>query len=248
MTNDETSRGNSEPFDGDAKRATRVMIVDDHELLRDGLRQLIGRQPNLVVCGEASNEHEARSRVCELQPDLVVVDLALQEGSGLNLIKWIRHERPETKVIVSSMHEERDYGERALRAGAVGYVNKQLPARTILDAIARALEGKLFVTEWLAQRLMNVGISRTAADHDSPVASLSNRELEIFGLIGAGLTINQIALRLHLSSNTIATHRERLKIKLNQPSSAELNHFATLWVAEHGPTSGLHEGMISDQC
>lgn len=213
---------------------TRLMIVDDHELMRDGLRQLIIRQPHLEVCGEASNEHEARTRFRELHPDLVVVDLTLGEGSGLDLIKWIRQERPDTKVIVSTMHDERDYGERALRAGAVGYVNKQLPARTILAAIARVLEGKLFFSEALTERLMQRATSPTAAADDSPVAALSNRELEIFSLIGAGLTTDQIAQRLHLSSNTVGTYRERLKTKLNLKSSAELSHFATLWVAKNG--------------
>lgn len=215
-------------------RTTRVMIVEDHELMRDGLRQLIRRQANLEVCGEASNEHQARSRFRELQPDLVVVDLTLQEGSGLELIKWIRQERPGTKVIVSTMHDERDYGERAMRAGAEGYVNKQSPARTILAAITRVLEGKLFFSEALTERLMQRATSPTAAVGDSPVAALSDRELEIFSLIGAGLSTDQIAQRLHLSTNTIGTYRERLKTKLNLKSSPELSHFATLWVAENG--------------
>jgi DNA-binding NarL/FixJ family response regulator len=214
--------------------ATRVMIVDDHELMRDGLRQLISRQANLEVCGEAASEREARGRFRELQPDLVVVDLTLQESSGLDLIKWIRQERPDTKVIVSTMHDERDFGDRALRAGAVGYVNKHLPARTILAAIARVLEGKLFFSDTLTERLMQRATSQTAAAGDSPVATLSDRELEIFSLIGAGLTTDQIARRLHLSNNTIGTYRERLKTKLNLKSSPELSHFATLWVAENG--------------
>lgn len=213
---------------------TRVMIVDDHELMREGLRQLISRQANLEVCGEASNEREARSRFRELQPDLVVVDLTLKESSGLDLIKWTRQERPEAKVIVLTMHDERDYGERALRAGAGGYVNKQLPARTILAAIARVLEGKLFFSEGLTERLMHRTVSGSATGDDSPVAALSDRELEIFSLIGAGLTTDQIAQRLHLSINTIGTYRERLKTKLNLKTSAELSHFATLWVAENG--------------
>jgi DNA-binding NarL/FixJ family response regulator len=216
------------------RKVTRVMIVDDHELLRDGLRQLIIRQPNLQVCGEASNEREARSLVRDLRPDLVIVDLMLQESSGLDLIKWIRQELPNTKVIVSSMLDERDYGERALRAGAVGYANKQAPARTILTAIARVLEGKLFFSEALAERLMHRATFQTDPADESPVAALSNREVEILSLIGAGLSTDQIAQRLHLSPNTIGTYRERLKTKLDLKGSAELSHFATLWVAEKG--------------
>ena len=211
------------------------MIVDDHELMRDGLRQLISRQANLEVCGEAANEREARNRFRELQPDLVVVDLTLQESSGLDLIKWIRQERPDTKVIVSTMHDERDYGERALRAGAVGYVNKQSPARTILAAIARVLEGKLFFSEALTERLMHRATSRTATADDSPVAALVGpRTGDLQRSSAQGQTTDQIAQRLHLSPNTIGTYRERLKSKLNLTNATELNHIATLWVAENG--------------
>lgn len=227
-----TSRAQPTPT-SNAAQAIRVMIVDDHELLREGLRQLIIGQPRLEVCGEASNEREARSRFRVLRPDLVVVDLSLRESSGLDLIKWIRQERPATKVIVSTMHDERDYGERSLRAGAVGYVNKQSPARTILAAIAQVLEGKLFFSEVLTSRLLCRVASRSPTADGSPVAALSDRELEVFSLIGAGLTTDLIAERLHLSPHTIGTYRERLKTKLNLKGSAELSHFATLWVAEN---------------
>lgn len=215
-------------------KPTKVMIVDDHELLRDGLRQLLSRQPNLDVCGEAASEREARKRFGELQPDLVIVDLTLTESSGLDLIKWIVGQQSDTKVIVSTMHNERDYGERVLRAGAVGYVNKQAPARTILSAIARVLEGKLFFSEALTERLLQRVISPSSTPDDSPLAMLSDRELQIFTLIGQGQSTDQIAHRLHLSPNTIGTHRERLKKKLNLKSSAELSHFATLMAAQDG--------------
>lgn len=216
-----------------ARQATRVMIVDDHELLRDGMRQLISRQPDLEVCGEAASGPEARSRFRKLQPDVVVVDLTLKESSGLELISWILKQRPGAKVIVSTMHDERDYGERAFRAGAVGYVGKQAPARTILTAITRVRQDKLFFSEALTNRLMHRAVSRSTETRESPIAALSNRELEILTLIGQGQTTDQIAHRLHLSQNTIGTHRERLKKKLNLKSSAELTHFATLWIAEN---------------
>lgn len=130
------------------------------------------------------------------------------------------------------MHDERDYGERGLRAGAVGYVNKQSPARTILTAIARVLEGKLFCSEALTDRVLSRAAMRLPPADNSPVAGLSDRELEILRLIGAGLSTDQIAHRLHLSPNTIGTYRERLKAKLNLKGSTELSHFATLWVAQ----------------
>lgn len=210
---------------------TRVLIVDDHELLRDGLRQLIDRQPNLAACGEAATESEAHQRVRELQPDLVIVDLALHESSGLDLIKWIVKYCPRAKVIVSTMYDERDYGERVLRAGAVGFVNKQQPARTILTGIAHVLEGKLFFSDALTRRMMLRATPKSTNADESLVAALSNRELEIFTLIGEGRTTDQIAARLHLSVNTIGTYRERLKTKLQINSSTELTRSATLWVA-----------------
>ena len=166
-------------------RVTRVMIVDDHELIRDGLRQLIGRQPHLEIVAEAASEREAKIHFRELQPELVIIDLALENSNGLDLIKWIRHERPPTKMVVVTMYDERDYGERALRAGALGFVNKQSPARAILTAIASVLEGNLFFSETLSNRILRRTASNTPSADDSPLAGLSDRELEIFNLIGA---------------------------------------------------------------
>ncbi|QDV47345.1 Transcriptional regulatory protein DegU [Stieleria neptunia] len=222
------------------QRAVGVMIVDDHELLRDGLRQLISRQPYWKVCGEADSEHQARIRFRELQPDLVIVDLTLRESSGLDLIKWIVDQRPQTRVIVSTMHDERDYGERAMKAGASGYVNKHLPATTILEAIDRVLRGGLFFSEEMTSRLMHSAVSGADPRSDpgdpgrSIVGALSNRELQVFTLIGHGYTTHEIAKKLHISPNTVGTHRERLKGKLDLNSSADLNRQATLWVVQNG--------------
>lgn len=223
----------------ESQPAVRVMIVDDHELVRDGLRQLIGRQPYLEVCGEAENEHEARKRFRELRPELVVVDLTLRDRNGLDLIKWIVKQWPDTRVIVSTMHDERDYGERAMRAGASGYVNKHLPAPTILTAIDKVIKGELFFSEEMTSRLMHSAVSDSSTCSDSVtagysfVATLSNRELEIFTLIGRGYTTQEITSQLHISPNTVGTHRERLKNKLHLTSAADLSRQATLWVAEN---------------
>lgn len=193
---------------------------------------MIGRQPHLEVCGEAADDTEAYNCINELQPDLVVVDISLQGCNGLDLIKQVRKDRPDLKMIVSTMHDERDYGERALRAGAVGYVNKQEPAGTILIAIARVLEGKLFFSERLIDRVMRCAVSGTPPSEDSPIGALSNRELEVFTLIGQGLTTEQIAAQLHLSRNTIGTYRERLKTKLDAPNGAALNRMAVNWTMD----------------
>jgi DNA-binding NarL/FixJ family response regulator len=212
---------------------TRVLLVDDHELVRDGLRVLIGSSPGLEVCGEAADEAGARNLVRQLHPDVVVVDLMLRSGSGLDLIKWIKENRPEAKVIVSTMHEEKVYGERALYAGANGYVNKQDPARAILTAIRHVLDGGLFFSEGFTSRLLRRAAGHPGPSEAAPLAALSDRELDVFRLIGQGLTSHEVARRLHVSRSTVDTYRERLKTKLELGSGAELTHLATRWVLEN---------------
>lgn len=213
--------------------AAQVLIVEDHELMRDGLRWLIKKESDLEICGEAVDEASARQLIVKSMVDVAIVDLTLDGGSGLELIKWIAQHRPKTKTIVSTMHNEQIYGPRALRAGARGYVNKHDPAQTILIAIRRVLAGKMFFSEELAERMMNVAAIQNGVPlSQSPMDKLSNRELQIFRRIGEGLTTDQIAHCLHLSANTISTYRERLKTKLDLKSAAELTHVATLWVAE----------------
>jgi DNA-binding NarL/FixJ family response regulator len=211
-----------------------ILIVDDHELLRSGLRMLLNNEEDLHVCGEAFDEPTAKRMVRELQPAIAIVDLMLGNGSGLDLIQWMAKSHPETKSIVSTMHDERIYGERALRAGASGYVNKKDPARTILSAIRRVLEGKLYFSEELTSHIVRRTMTHQTPTDASPLDGLSNRELEVLSLIGQGLTSRQIALRLHLSPNTIHTYRERLKTKLDASSGAELNRRAIQWVLENG--------------
>jgi DNA-binding NarL/FixJ family response regulator len=187
----------------------------------------------LEVCGEAVDEAGARNQIRQLNPDVVVVDLMLRSGSGLDLIKWIKEHRPETKVIVSTMHEEKVYGERALQAGANGYVNKQDPARAILAAIQHVLDGGLFFSDGFTSRLLRRAAGHPGATEASPLVGLSDRELEVFRLIGRGLTSHEIAGQLHVSRSTVDTYRERLKTKLELGSGAELTHLAMRWVLEN---------------
>jgi DNA-binding NarL/FixJ family response regulator len=213
-------------------RPLKVLIVDDHELLRDGLRMMLGQQPDLECCGEAAEEGEAMRAIRELHPDLVVVDIGLKLGNGVDLIKQIKVYDPAVRIVVYSMHEERLYGERALRAGADGYVNKQDPAPTILEAIRRVLDGKMHFSEELAERLLH----RAQVGDDvqqSPIESLSDRELAVFCLIGRGVSTREIARQLGLSINTVNTYRERLKLKLNVKAGVELAHRATAWTLEN---------------
>ncbi|MCA9133236.1 MAG: response regulator transcription factor [Planctomycetales bacterium] len=219
-------------------RTARIMIVDDHELVREGLQKLIDSQDNLQVCGQAACAKEARRCIPELEPDVVIVDLKLPDASGLELIAWIAGQRPECKVVVSSMHDEVLYGERVLRLGAMGYVSKESAARTILEAIYHALEGKYYFSKELIHRVLRraTGLGSDAAT--SPVAALSDRELEILTMLGQGLTTELISRRLFLSRNTVGTYRERLKVKLNLKNSTELTHFAVRWVADGGYRTG----------
>jgi DNA-binding NarL/FixJ family response regulator len=208
----------------------KILLVDDHEVLRQGMRLLIEHQGDLQVCGEAVDETSALKQYRTVRPDLLIVDLSLKEGDGIELIKRIKLLDPEARMLVFSMHDERVYGERALRAGAKGYVSKQQPVRAVLQAIRRVLAGSMHFSGDLTQRLLERAAASEPMRPSSPVESLSDRELEVFEMIGRGLTTRSIAARLHLSPRTVDTYRERLKIKLALANSAELHYRAVQWV------------------
>lgn len=208
----------------------KVLLVDDHEMLRQGMRLLIEQQKDLQVCGEADDEVSAVKQFRATHADLMIVDLSLKEGDGIELIKRIKLLDPEARMLVYSMHDERVYGERALRAGAKGYVSKQQPVRTVLQAIRRVLSGAMHFSGEMTQRLLERAASSEPMHPTSPVENLSDRELEVFEMIGRGLTTRSIAARLHLSPRTVDTYRERLKIKLALANSAELHYRAVQWV------------------
>jgi DNA-binding NarL/FixJ family response regulator len=212
-------------------KTTRVLIVDDHELLRDGLKGLLNSQEGLEVCGEASDEEMGFRQIRKLQPDLVIVDITLNKGNGIELIKRIHQHYPSVLIIVASMHDEKVYGERVLRAGAMGYVSKQDPSRTILRAIRQVLDDKVYFSEVLTRQLL--ARAADAGFKRSPIEMLSDRELEVFTLIGQGMTTGQVAEKLHLSPRTIETYRQRLKAKLNVDSGGKLNREAVQWVLEN---------------
>jgi DNA-binding NarL/FixJ family response regulator len=212
----------------------RVLLVDDHQLVREGLRLMIDGTPDLCVCADVSDAALARQIVSRLKPDVAVVDLSLRrsDDDGLALVKWICANEPKTKTVVSSMHEERVYGERALRAGASGYVSKSTSGRTVLDAIRRACNGQLF----FSQALIDAMLMRAGGNHRgdrSAVDNFSDRELQVFRCIGQGMTTKEIASELQVGISTVDTYRERLKRKLQVVSSAELVHRATRWTLEN---------------
>ena len=215
------------------KKAFRILIVDDHPMVREGLIARISRHSDLEVCGEAADIPEALVQLKEAIPDLVIVDISLKAGSGIDLIKQIKAQHEGTKMLVASMYDESLYAERALRAGAMGYINKQEMAEKVILAIRRVLSGKMYLSPQMTDRILHRALGGGDAE-GSPVGSLSDRELEIFGLIGQGRTTREIAGELHLSIKTVETHRENIKAKLNVKNSAELGRHAVQWVLENG--------------
>ena len=215
------------------KRA-RIVIVDDHPAVREALVSRIERQPDLEVCGEAADMGEALSLVADLQPDLVVIDISLKTGSGIELIKRIKDRDESVPMLVWSMHCEALYAERALRAGALGYINKDQATDKIVEAIRRVLDGKVFLSDAMAEKMLHrsVGGSRNDVTR-SPLDALADRELEVFRLIGQGVKTAEIAERLHLSIKTVETYRDRIRQKLHLSDGTELAHYATQWLLEN---------------
>ena len=215
-----------------AESRSRILIVDDHPVVRRGLRMLIDDEPDLFVCGEASDANEAIRVLDAKKPDLVIVDLSLKESSGLELIKRIKSRNAAAKMLVSSMFDESLYAERVLNAGALGYVSKQEAMEKVIEAIRCVLSGRVYLSAAMSDRMLH----RLARDHQatqrSPVETLSDRELEVFEMIGRGRTTAEIAGQLHLSVKTVETHREKVKAKLGLKTAAELYQHAVRWVLE----------------
>jgi DNA-binding NarL/FixJ family response regulator len=212
----------------------RVFIVDDHPLIREGLSQAISGQPDMTVCGTAVGAPDALSAIEHTRMDVVIVDLSLAVGSGLDLIKSIRAIRPNLPVLVLSMHDEALYAERALRAGASGYVMKRKPIGVLLDALRRVLSGQLAVSEETANRLLQTAVGATPTTGRCTFDALANRELEVYTLLGQGRSTREIAKQLGLSMKTVSTHRENIKQKLGFKNASELVRQATHWVAQQG--------------
>jgi DNA-binding NarL/FixJ family response regulator len=211
----------------------RIIIVDDHPLVRAGLAALINEDQDLEVCAEAAEQGEALQLVDELCPDLAIIDISLKSGSGLELIKHIKASRPTVKTLVLSMHDESLYAERAIRAGALGYVNKQEGGQRVMEAVHKVLEGKVYLGEKVTDEIVQRMNQTEGQPFPSPFTDLSDRELEVFFLIGQGVSTKKIAERLYLSIKTIETHRDRIKKKLGLESGNELNRYAIQWVLEH---------------
>jgi len=209
----------------------KIIIVDDHPIVRQGLENLINQKNDLVVCDQAENAHQAMKAISARHPDLIIVDISLKEKNGLELIKDIRVRYPSLPILALSMHDETLYAERVIRAGARGYIMKQQATENIAKAIRKVLSGQLYVSEKITAKMMHKLVGRkktkTAA---SGTDSLSDRELEVFLLIGKGYATPQIANQLHLSVKTIESYRAHIKEKLNLANATELLQHAIQWV------------------
>jgi DNA-binding NarL/FixJ family response regulator len=208
----------------------KVLVVDDHPIVREGLAQMINREPDLAVCGYAADMHSAVQLIGALKPDILIVDISLNGPDGLDLLKHIRAHDPGLPVLILSMHDESIYAERALRAGANGYIMKQEATNNVLDALRCILNREVYVSPRIANKMLQqfVGGSSNEKTHSS-VDGLSDRELEVLRLIGAGHGTRQIAEELHLSVKTVETYQAHLKEKLALRNSRELVQYATRW-------------------
>ena len=204
----------------------RIFVVDDHPIVRQGLAQLINNEQDLVVCGQGEEAYQSLRAIKEARPDLALVDVSLKDSDGIELLKELRAAVPDLPVLILSMHDESLYAERALRAGARGYIMKQEAPQTLLSAVRKVLAGDVYVSEKMGAALLQRIVGGKKPGGDLPMDRLTDRELEIFGMIGAGQSVKEIADKLFLSVKTVEAHREHIKEKLNLKSSAELLRFA----------------------
>ncbi len=207
----------------------RIMVVDDHPIVRQGLALLINREPDLVVCGEAEEAMGARHVLASARPDVLIVDISLNGPDGLDLLKNIRATHPALPVLMLSMHDEAIYAERALRAGANGYIMKQEATEKVLVALRRILGGEIYVSDRIANRMLRHYVTGSGTVRNSSIADLSDRELEVFRLIGDGHGTRQIAEELHLSIKTVESYQAHIKEKLSLRSARELMQHAIQW-------------------
>ncbi len=218
-----------QPNKADEKKAN-ILIVDDHPIVRQGLTELVNHENDLIVCGQAEDANQAMKAVKELKPDIVIVDISLKETSGMELIKDLNVKYPKLPLLALSMHDESLYAERVLRAGAKGYIMKAEATEKVIMAIRKILSGEIYISDKMASKMMRKLVGGSSEINASPVELLSDRELEVFQLIGKGFGTRQIAERLYLSVKTIETYRAHIKEKLNLEDSAALLRYAIQWI------------------
>jgi len=208
----------------------KILIVDDHPLIRDGLKTRLAARSTWTICGEAEMPTEAIRLVREMAPTVVIIDLSLKDGNGLELIKQIAAMNNAPRMLVCSMHDENLYAQRAIHAGALGFLHKQRASDQIVEAIERVLEGKLFVSDEIMQRVLKRAVRGAESN---PIEELTDQELQVFEAIGSGMSVSRIGATLFLSPKTVETYRDRIKRKLNLRNAAELLRYAVKWTTEH---------------
>lgn len=230
MKTSSTEAGGSATTVEAAVAKKKVLIVDDHPITRQGLRVLVDQQPDFAVCGEADNAAVAMDLAAKLKPDIAIVDITLRTANGIELTKNLRAHSPTLLILIVSMHDEELFAERALRAGAKGYLMKHEASDQIVNALRRIANGDIYVSGRVQARMLSRMVNSRTGEVASPVESLSDREMEVFQLLGNGYSTRQIAERLNLSVKTIDSYREHLKLKLNLETGADLIRYAIQWV------------------
>jgi len=211
-------------------RKYRIFIVEDHPIFLDGISQLINKEDDMYVMGGCETSGECLKVIRESPPDLIIVDITLKDSCGIELTKELKKKYPGLPVLILSMHEELIFADRVLKAGARGYITKREATTKVIDAIRRVLQGKIYICDTMIDHFLERSITGVQNFNESPVEKLSEREFEVFNLIGKGMTNRSIAEVLSVSTNTISTYRERIKDKLNLQNNAELNRYAMQWI------------------
>lgn len=213
-----------------SSRKYKIYIVEDHPIFLDGISQLINKEDDMFVMGGCESSGECLRIIKDSMPDLIIVDITLKDSCGIELTKELKKKYPNLPVLILSMHEELIFADRVLKAGARGYITKREATTKVIDAIRRVLQGKIYICDTMIDHFLERSITGVQNFNESPVEKLSEREFEVFNLIGKGMTNRSIAEVLSVSTNTISTYRERIKDKLNLQNNAELNRYAMQWI------------------
>jgi DNA-binding NarL/FixJ family response regulator len=229
-----------------AKRQPRtVLIVDDHPIIRQGLRRVMDNEDDLTVCGEAESVRDARTAIRELNPDVMIADISLKQGDGIELVRDVRAHHPQLPILVLSMHDETIYAERMLAAGANGYIMKQAASEQFLIALRRVLDGGIYVSETVGNHMIQKFAAGGSYISANPIDRLSNRELQILHMIGKGMSTRESAHSLNLSIKTVESHRQRIKRKLNLSTGTQLVQYAINWFSTRKRLPGDAEATDS---
>src|ERR1700684_1405864 len=229
------------------RRVRRVLIVDDHPIVRQGLRRIMENEEDLIVCGEAETARDARTAIKELNPDVMIADISLKQSDGIELVRDVRAHYPQLPILVLSMHDETIYAERMLAAGANGYIMKQAASEQVLVALRRVIDGGIYVSESIGNKMIQKFAAGGAYLSANPIDRLSNRELQILHMIGKGMSTRETAESLNLSVKTVESHRQRIKRKLNLNTGTQLVQYAVNWFTgrEGSGTSASSESSNS---